>query len=308
MTPYASAAEFDFVAGNNFTISGPVTFGGFSSQSSIFFSLIAGNQLLLSPGATVTANIGNFELSAGGMLTGNGSSVQNNIGNIRLTSGSDMLLQEGTSVSAFGNVGISCAGDFTLSHSSISGDSIIMTPVGGALSVDFSSLSFGHFGVLAATHDITINNSVINTSPVYGLISLTSSAGSVNVTGTAMQTHFLTINSGDGILLDGSGGSLPITGNGSTGNFTAVNIAQVKNCDFTGFSLLNITAHTINLFNDAFSGTVNLKSDNGLWHNGYALGSINDLGGNNTYNGKLLIFADGTTGTLTGTGITISKR
>jgi len=70
--------------------------------------------------------------------------------------------------------------------------------------------------------------------------------------------------------------------------------------------VVNMAANTINLLNVAFgNGTVNLKSLNGIWHNGSVVyGDVNNLGGN-TYNGKPINAPSGFTGKIPGTGITI---
>ena len=306
ISPYASKSEFDIVAANNMTFGGSVTFSGFSSQNSIFFSLIAGNDLSLSPGTTITGDVGNFELSAGHKFMMDNSSLQNHMGNLRITSGTDISVAN-SAVSAYGNVSIVGGGNFSLDHTVINCDTVLMTPIGGSLTLDYGTFNIGHFGVVAANGDVNITHSSFNTSPDYGVVNISSKSGSANVSSTAITTHFLTLNSGDGILLDGNGGSFTATGNGATANLMAVNTADIKNNNFTGFSVLNITAHTVVLANNAFDNTVNLKSDNGVWHNGYLLGDVCDLGGN-TWHGSAVSAADGFSGTLAGTGITVGKR
>ena len=124
---------------------------------------------------------------------------------------------------------------------------------------------------------------------------------------TSITTHFLTLNSGDSILLDAAGKTLTATGVGATANFTAPHVISLNNANLTAFGLVNLAAKTINLYNVAFDGTVNLNSENGQWNNGsVVLGDVNNLGGN-TYNGNPIIKPDGFTGTIPGTGITIGK-
>jgi ferric-dicitrate binding protein FerR (iron transport regulator) len=266
LSAYGNLPEFDLVAANNLAIGGSVTFDGFSPQHSIFFSLIAGNQILIAPGATVTANIGNFELSAAGALTLNGSAVEDSIGNIRITSGSDILVENDATLSAFGNVGLSCAGDLTLSHSTVNANSATITPVGGSLLLDSSTLNLAQFCGLTAKGDITVNNSTLNANPAAGLISINSTAGSVNLSGTTIQTYNLTVNSGDGILLNGNGGALTTFGGAASANFTALKTVTLNNADFTAFSQLNVAAQTVTVNN------VNLPL---ITNVGTATGSVN---------------------------------
>jgi len=120
--------------------------------------------------------------------------------------------------------------------------------------------------------------------------------------------HYLTLNSGDGILLSQKGKLNLEPVSGGTAKFTAANTASVNNTDFTPFAAVNIAANTINLYNVAFGGTVNLTSLNGMWHNGTSVyGYVNDLG-LVTYNGELVNAENNTTGTLPGTGITLHAR
>jgi hypothetical protein len=117
------------------------------------------------------------------------------------------------------------------------------------------------------------------------------------------------VNSGDGILLDASGRTLTASGEGATANFTAPNLITVNNADFSSFSVVNMAANTINLFNVAFgNGTVNLDSLLGMWNNGSVKpGYVNDLGGV-TANGFLVNAPNGFSGTIPGTGINVGTR
>jgi ferric-dicitrate binding protein FerR (iron transport regulator) len=248
VSAYAGASEFDLVAAKNLTLAGTVVFAGFSPQHSIFFSLIAGNQILFAPNASVTANIANFELAAAGAMTLSDNNVFNGAGNTRFAAGADILV-DSTFVYALGNVAFSSAAAVTLAHSAISADSASLTAFGGALSLDSVALNANSFAVLNAAGNVTLNNSSLDTSPGSGLISINSKAGSVNISGTAIQTHFLTVNSGDGILLNGTGGSFTATGDGATANLTAANAVNVNSLDLGSLTTLNVSANTVTLDN-----------------------------------------------------------
>ena len=310
LSPYATAPKFDLVAANNLTLSGSVDFDCFSIQHGIFFSLCAGNQILIAPDATVTANLGNFEMSSAGPMSLNGNSVQNNLGNLLLASGSDIALNN-SSVNVFGNVTFNSVGNLTLDHSAIVADTLFINPVGGTVLLDSSTLDINYYLVMTAAGTIDINNSILKTSPDSGNLAITSTAGSVNLLGNAIQAHFLTVNSGDGILLNGSGGSLTAAGAGATANFTAPNLITVNNADFSSFSELNMVANTIVLSGVALAPTDNLTSANHALAanpNTYQptqYGYVN-FHDNVTYNGTLVTVPSGfVNGTIPGTGINI---
>jgi hypothetical protein len=303
--------NLDLFAANSLVIGGPVTFAGFSPQNSISFSLLAGNQLLIASGATVTANIGTFELSSAGALTLNGNSVQDSIGNILITSGSDILGENNAAVSAFGNVGFNCAGDLTLAHFTIGANTVTISPVGGTLSLDSSTLNLGLFCGLNAKGDITINDSAISANPANSSVSINSTAGSVSLSGTSIQTYYLTVNSGDGILLNGNGAALTTIGGASSASFTTPKNITVNNADFSEFSQLNMAANTIVLSSVALAPTDNFTSANhALAANPntsqpVVYGDVN-FHDNVTYNGSLVTAPSGfVNGIIPGTGITI---
>lgn len=157
-----------------------------------------------------------------------------------------------------------------------------------------------------ANHDVTPSTtSALNADPNTGTVTLSSSQGSVTVTGTSITAQYLTLNSGDGILLDGSGQTFTASGANSAATFTAPNLITVNNANLTDYAVVNMAANTINLLNVAFGGTVTLKSLLGIWNNGSVMpGAVNDLGGV-TWDGQLVNAANGSTGLLQGTGITV---
>jgi hypothetical protein len=247
LSPYANLREFDLVAAKNLTINGPVTFTGFSSPVSVYFSLVAGGQIIFAPGASVGAEVPNLIFSSAGALALNHDSVNNPIGNISLTSGSDISIANDSQVQAYGSLVINTAGNLAVSDSTLSGDSILFSPVGGTLTVDSSRLSLNHNALFSAGQAVTINNSVINTDPDSGRVSVNSQSGPVTLTGTSIQAQFLTVNSGDGILLDGTGATLNSHGANSTASFTAPNLITVNNADLSAFAILNLVANTVTI-------------------------------------------------------------
>jgi hypothetical protein len=200
----------------------------------------------------------------------------------------------------------SSGGSVNLSSLTLQSDaSDIITSFGGSVSLSGgSAITSGSEVLLSAATDVTVNGATLTADAV----SMQSGSGSVTVKNTSIHTGFLTINSGDGILLDASGQTITATGAGATANLTAANTIPLNNVDFSSFAILNIIGNTINIFGDSFDGIVNLKSKNGIWHNGsVSFGDVNDLGGN-TYHGHSFSAADGFSGTIPGTDITVSAR
>ena len=287
LSPYATTPEFDLVAANNLTISGAVNFDPHSTQLGFHFALIAGNQFMFAPNASVTANLGIFELSSAGALALNGNIVHNGLGSTRFASGSDISLAE-SFVSAFGNVSFNSVGNFTLAHSAIAADTLFINPGGGTLLFDSSTVNINYYLILSAAGTITLDNSTVNTSPEGGNLVVSSLAGSVILNGTALQAHMLTVNSGDGILLNGNGGALTAHGEGATANFTAPNLISVNNADFSSFATVNLAANTLNLSDVNFGAgsSVMLRSQLGTLNLGSSVpGQVNFIQ-NVTYGGN----------------------
>jgi FecR protein len=229
LSPFANSHDFDFVAAKNITIANSVTFNGLSSQNRLF--LIGGKQLTLAPNITLEADAGDFELATPGVLTMNGGNILNNTGDIGLTSGSTINILNGF----------------------INDPGLMTFTAANAINIIWDSVVF-----------IT-GNSILTTTAKNGQVTLSSRHSTLTVNNTSIRTHVLTLNSGDQILLDASGRSLTGTGKGATANFTAPNLIDVKNADFTSWAVVNMAANTINLFNVAFgSGSVTLESLNGI--------------------------------------------
>jgi aspartate 1-decarboxylase len=232
LSPYVRKPEFDFVAANNLDFEGSVTFDGLSSSSTL--RLIAGNQIIFSPGVTLRANVTDFELAAPGAMTLDGVDILNNAGVIGLTSGSVINIENGVNINNLGTTTLTAP------------DAVNITS--------------------DTDDDVGLDATDINTDPATGHVTLSSIGGSVNVTGTSIQTHYLTLDSGDNILLDASGKTLTATGAGSTANFTAPNLITVNNANLDSFGAVNMAANTINLLNVAFGtgSSVSLESLNGV--------------------------------------------
>ncbi len=217
LSPYATLPEFDFVAAQDLNIEGSVTFGGLSFANSLY--LFAGNQIIVSPGVTLTANVGDFELAAPGALTLDGISVVNNTGDVGITSGSVLTLQNGAVINNAGLITLTAPEAVNIS----------------------------------ANADVNVggHGTSIITDPSDGQVTISSQSGSVNVFRTSIQTHFLTLNSGDSILLNASGRTLAATGPGATANLTAPNQIAVS-ADLSAFGVVNMVANTITLNQVAF--------------------------------------------------------
>jgi hypothetical protein len=200
----------------------------------------------------------------------------------------------------------SSGGDVSVSGLTLQSDtSANIAAYSGGVSISGNSaISATAYVNLLAINDLNVNGATLSS----GTVSLQSGLGSVTVQKTSIHAGYLSINSGDGILLDGSGQTLTATGGGGSANLTAVNTINVNNADFRSFAVLNIVGDTINILNDAFDNIVNLRSRKGILNNGSVIpGDVNFLGGN-TYHGHGFSAANGFSGTIPGTGITISKN
>jgi hypothetical protein len=314
MSPYANLAEFDMVALQNINFDGSVNFDGFSPENSIYFDLVAGGQIVVAPGVTINANVANLILNAAGAFMMNASQIANSAGNMDMQFGSDATLQNGANLSTFGDLNITTAGVFNMSDSTAYGNTVefeapvapAKSPAGTAgITVINSTINCSQSALLSAANDVNVTGSAINANTGSGAVNFTSTGGSVNLNNDSVQCYYLTVNSGDGILLSGTGQSFgSVSG---MANLTAANTATLQNADLSGFANLTVSAKTINMYDVNLSGTVNLNSLNGLWHNGTSVfGDVNDIGGV-TYNGNTVNAANGASGNLEGTGITVGK-
>jgi hypothetical protein len=251
MAPFGNLEEFDVVAKNNINIHGSVTFAGFSPVNSLFFLLVAGNQIIVSPNAVITANLANFELTAAGAFTLGGAQLLNNSGNMVLAFGSDIVVNNHSHLHALGSLSFTTAGNLAFDNSSASANTFFFGPVKGSLGIDSSTLIGNTFAIFSAEHDISVKNSFISVGAYNGIMSFTSASGSIKLHNNSFQTHILTLNSGDGILLDSAGNFT--TGGNAVANFNAKNLITVNNTDLTPFATVNMDANTINLLNVSFA-------------------------------------------------------
>ena len=271
LSPFASLPEFDLVAAQNINLEGSLNFSGFLPQNSIEFSLVAGGQILVSPGVTVNASVANWEMEAAGSFTLNDSRLFNTIGNLGMNFGSDVTLENNAFISALGNLNIKTAGNFSIANSSVQANSFQLLAPDGGLSVNSSTLIASPSALFAAANDININNSVIAADTASGQVAINSANGNVNLYNNQIQAQVLTVNSGDGILLSGTGQAFVSTG--GTAAFTAPNLITVNNADFSAFAVVNMVANTINLYNVNFAAG---SSDNMGTHTGLA--TVNGTG------------------------------
>ncbi|HXB01986.1 MAG TPA: FecR family protein [Opitutaceae bacterium] len=225
LSPYASQASgFEFIAPGNITINKSVAFNGLPANSNSFLALVADDQLLITPGSTVEADVGIFALIANGQngMTLNGVNILNNdpMGSIVIDSPSIVI--NGGSLQAPSEIEL-LGGNIALSNPSL--------------------ISTGFLFVDATTGSINVTGGHNGGGGGGG------GGGNGN-----FQVGNVTLVAGDTISLDGSSQN-PVAGQAQpfVFNMTAANLIQVQNLDFGGFQTVNMTAHTINLANIDFS-------------------------------------------------------
>jgi hypothetical protein len=305
LSPYAALPDFDIVAARNLNISGNVSFIGLSESPSIYFTLVGGRQIRVAPETIIRADVANFEWQSPGELVLDSVNIFNAGGNTAFNIGDGVQINNSL-IQTYANLTVRTGGAIRFDDSTLSANSILMNSANSTLEFNTSTASVFAFGVFNAQNDITLADSVLNADPDTGGFSVNSHSGSVNVSGTSVRASSFTLTAGDGIMLDGTGQFFS-GGSGATANFTAANTVALNNADFTQYATMNISGHTVNLLNVKFDNVVRIFSDIGQWHNGFAPGYVNDLGGN-TWRGNTLSAADGFSGTISGTGVTIGKR
>jgi len=256
LSPYASMPEFDIVAKGNLNLAGSVDFTG---PSPITFSLVAGNQIIVAPGATINANIADFNWEAAGSLTLDGVQVGNQIGNTAFGLGGDFVMQNGAYIQTYGNLSIRTHGNINLSHSSLGADSIILDSALNKVGIDSTVVSLNSFGIFSSKQTLTVNNSAFYANN--GRLSFRSASGSVNITGTSIQANDLNVSSGDGILLDGTGQTLNL----NSATLTAPNLIALNNAALSALTICNMQAKTITISGTTFglSGPYNFATSTG---------------------------------------------
>jgi hypothetical protein len=278
---YAGIPEFDLVAAGNLTLAGSVDFNGLSQSQSIVFSLVAGKQIIVAPGATINADIADFDWESPGALTLDGVTINNHIGNTAFGLGGDFVMQNGAYIQTYGNLSVRTHGNISLSHSTLGADSIIMDSALKKIGIDSTVVNLNSFGIFSSKQTLTVNNSGFYANS--GELSFRSSSGSANITGTSFQADNLNVSSGDGILLDGTGQTLNL----NSATLTAPNLITVNNAALSGLVSCNMQANTITITGTTFglNGTYNLATETGTPNvNGpvtpFELNLINDhLGG-----------------------------
>jgi hypothetical protein len=248
------------------------TSGGISLSASTLNAVIgpiindatSGDVLMSATGGTVNISNGS-SITAGNLVSLTSDTGVSISGASTLTSGNFLeILADGTLLAP-----ISITGNSTLTSGASSN---LILQAGTALTVNGATLNadpvFGSVYMSSDTSSISVQNASITSS----LVSMTASSapgGSITVKNTSITTSSLTLNSGDGILLDGTVGTLTLNGGGS-GTATLTDAAgagggvlSVNKANFSSFSTVNMAAHTINLTNVAFGGTsaVNLQSN-----------------------------------------------
>jgi hypothetical protein len=196
-------------------------------------------------------------------------------GGTTISSPTDLNVSSDTGISISGASSLT-SGGFLFIDGDPSGASAPVSVTGNSILTSGSSSNL----IIQAGTALTVNGATFNADPVFGSVymssdtgsisvqnaSLTSSlvnmrtfgtAGSITVKTTSITTNNLTLNSGDGILLDGAGGTLTASGGSPQVNLTAVcangGNLTVNNANFNSFPTVNMTAHTINLSNVSFA-------------------------------------------------------
>ena len=252
MTPYANEHSFDFVAVDDFSIEGSVTFGGLGTAQN--FALIAGGQFVFTPGITIEADAHDFTLSSPAAMNFDDVTLNNNVLDINLNSGDSINFTDGSTVNAGGRFIVSAANDINFSGSTLNSVSGLFTSLSGSIAVANSTLNTSsHANFLAPTSislsgstvnanfvslvgtgsgaTIAIDNTVINAS---GEITAASD-GDINVTGTAPTPDS---RSAHDVALSGS----ELNADPNSGSVSLVSASGAVNISGT-----SITAHTLTL-------------------------------------------------------------
>lgn len=276
LSGYVGLGDFDFVADQSIHLAGWARFSGLAPADSLAF--IAGKQITFASGIDLLADLQALSFSASAAMALDKVSIYNTVGDITMNSGADISVQNGSWVSANDNLSIAAGTDFNVRDSHLLGEQTQLSATLGDVSIDHS--------VVDAPTELTIT-----------------SAGNSAVTRTSITTHYLTVNSGDGILLDGSGGALTGSGSGATASFTAPNLISVSQADFSSFSTVNMAANTINLSDvNLGAGVVTLRSALGLLNVGASQSGYVNFIQNVTYNG-----APAQNAVNNGGGITVAR-
>jgi hypothetical protein len=142
LLPHVSAGEFDFVAAGNLTLAGSVDFQGLSLSEITLFSLVAGNQLTVAPGSTITANVLNFSWQTPQTLTLDGVSVNNgaDAGSTEFATGGSFVMKNGASIQTTFSLSVQAVGDVSIDSSSLGAYSIFLNSAQGSVNISGTAL------------------------------------------------------------------------------------------------------------------------------------------------------------------------
>ena len=278
---------------NNISISGSLTANDgnvsimdngsitISSEDDAFVSgsTVSGNNITIAS-STLTAYGGDVDVSDNGQVT---SPLDIPISDI---SANNILISDST-LNAFaslegvgGNVNISGNGGVEIDNSTIHADANVNITAEQAVVGDAIYDESG--GVTISGGSITAGST---TSPKSIVITANGAAGTTINNGASLNAYYISVNSPDGILIDGTGGT--VSGNhlnltAADGNSDGGPTTTLQNGDFSQFAIINIRSHTVNLLNDDFSrgSIINIGTYYGVANveNGIIAGDANFIG------------------------------
>jgi hypothetical protein len=240
LTSWGHLATFDLVAVNDIPLEGSVTFKGLDSTAD--FGLIAGNQLVFTPGITVEADAHNFLLSSPTAMTLDNVNLINAVADINLNTAADVIFQDNASVNANGRLIVQAGNNISATGSQLTGASALFSSLNGNVSFENTTLNAGSHAIFIAPGTISLDNSTVN-------------ADSVTMSGTASTTISInntTINSPSSLAVV-SIGDLNITG-------TSVSVDSRSAHDLAGGgSALNADPTTGSVSLTSAFGSVNVS-------------------------------------------------
>ncbi len=279
-----AANSVDFSSGGDIIIdNSPISATAANSDS---LSTSTGGTISISSGGTLTiagqdgVNDFGYDFGADGSVTLSGTlgasisdalikTLDGDPGDtVTVSSDGDISLQT-SELDSDGLINLTAGGDIDLESSILmAGDSISITATTGSATLNGDTITAVNNSDITANTGITVSGTSITADPNVGTISLNNSSGVTTINnGSSMQAFYISVNSPDGILLDGTSGT--ISGNQldlNSGNADGTDEIDVQNADLTSFATINMAAHTINLTSVAFGGAsmVNLHSFFGL--------------------------------------------
>jgi len=240
LSPYANQSTFDFVALNNFSIEGSVIFSGLATADNL--ALIAGNQFILTPGISITANTHNLTLSSPAALTFDNVGLYNNGLDINLDSGDAITFKNNSTITAGGRLIVNAANGISATDSHLTGASALLTTLNGNISFENSILDAGNHALLESPSSISLDSSTINGD----YVSLVGTAT------TAITVNNSTINAPNSIIISS------INDLNVTGSSPAPQVGSQHSVDGGGSSL-NTDPNTGSVTLSSASGSVNVS-------------------------------------------------